>query len=160
MATMYPEFLTDLAVQLGYKPDPEDTPGADRYNAFAQLRAGDRLRGGSMFAPMATGYNDGGGEGLNGGYLPAAAAEPRYNVLYRADERSGQGALDWLRQRMGGNNLAQQDPTTVSTQYRLPYDPTELYRRDVANLATMPNGGYGADSILRQSNPLLSGTPF
>jgi hypothetical protein len=152
MATMYPEFLTDLAAQMGYQPYPEDMQGAGGYNAFAQLRAGDQLRGGNMFAPMVTGYKDGGGgAGPNGDY--SRVAEPLYNVL-------GPGALDRLRRRMGGNDLAQQGPTTVSTQYRLPYDPTELYRRDVANLATMPNGGYGADSILRKSNPLLSGTPF
>jgi len=135
MANMTPDILSNLAIIMGWKPYGEDNSGG--LNTMASMRAKDMLSGNrnGFWGPQVMGYKDGGGgAGEYGDY--GRRQLPMYEALMPSFDQSG--ALDFLR-NLGSQRTAQEDPYTVHTNYRLPYDPAELYRNDVANSATMRN---------------------
>ena len=136
MANMTPDILSDLAIVLGWKPYGNSGGAMNGLNAMASMRAQDVLSGNrsGMWGPQIMGYKDGGGSDPYGD--GSRRQLPVYESFMPSYDQSG--ALDFLR-NLGSQRTAQEDPYTVHTNYRLPYDPAELYRRDVANSATMRN---------------------
>ena len=138
MANMTPDILSNLAIVMGWKPYGDSGGVMNGLNAMASMRAQDMLSGNrnGFWGPQVMGYKDGGGgAGEYGDY--SRRQLPAYESFMPSFDQSG--ALDFLR-NLGSQRTAQEeDPYTVHTNYRLPYDPAELYRRDVANSATMRN---------------------